>query len=78
MVMLNRLHHAAGVAHDVTSLNVWGALVAMVSLALLLVGATGVWMWFLRRTERTVGLVLLAMNLAFAVTLIVLIRRAGP
>lgn len=78
MVMLNRLHHAAGVAHDVTSLNVWGALVALVSLALLLIGATGVWMWFLRRTERTIGLILLAINLAFAVTLIVLIRRAGP
>lgn len=78
MVMLNRLHHAAGLAHEVTSMNVWGAAVAVVSLVLLLVGATGVWMWFLRRTERAVGVVLLAINLAFAVTLIVLIRRAGP
>jgi hypothetical protein len=78
MVMLNRLHHAAGLGHEVTSMNVWGAAVAVVSLVLLLVGATGVWMWFLRRTERAIGVALLAINLAFAVTLIVLIRRAGP
>jgi hypothetical protein len=78
MVMLNRLHHAAGLSHDVTAMNVWGAAVASVSFVLLLVGATGIWMWFLRRTERVTGIVLLAINLAFAVTLIVLIRRAGP
>jgi len=78
MVMLNRLHHLAGLSHDVTPLNLWGAAVAIVSLVLLLVGATGIWMWFLRRTERTLGLVLLAINLAVALTLIVWIRRGGP
>ena len=78
MGMLNRLHHAAGLAHDVTSLNMWGWAVAVVSLALVLVGATGLWMWFLRRTERVLGAVLLAINLTFALVLIVLIRRAGP
>ena len=78
MVMLNRLHHAAGFGHGVASLDVWGGAVAVVSVVLLLVGATGVWMWFLRRSERATGIVLLALNLAFALTLIVLIRRAGP
>jgi hypothetical protein len=78
MGMLNRLHHAAGLAHDVGSLNVWGWAVAAVSLALVLVGATGVWMWFLRRTERAIGIVLLGINLASVLTLIVLIRRGGP
>jgi hypothetical protein len=78
MAMLNRLHHAAGVAHEVTPLKLWGWAVAAVSLALLCIGATGIVMWFMRRTERAIGLVLLAINLAFALTLIVLIRRAGP
>jgi hypothetical protein len=78
MVMLNRLHHMAGLSHEVTSLKVWGAAVVVVSVALLAVGATGIWMWFLRRSERAAGAVLLALNLAFAVVLIVLIRRAGP
>jgi hypothetical protein len=78
MVMLNRLHHAAGFGHGVTALDLWGAAIAIVSVVLLLVGATGVWMWFLRRTERTTGALLLAINLAFALALIVLIRRAGP
>jgi hypothetical protein len=78
MVMLNRLHHLAGFGRDLTSMNLWGAAVVAVSIALLLVGATGIWMWFLRRTERTTGLALLAINLAFAVTMIVLIRRGGP
>ena len=78
MVMLNRLHHAAGFGHGVLPLDVWGAAVAVVSLVLLLVGATGLWMWFLRRSERATGIVLLAVNLVFALTLFVLIRRAGP
>lgn len=78
MVMLNRLHHLAGLGHDVTAMNFWGAGVIFVSVALLGVGATGIWMWFLRRSERLSGTVLLVLDLAFAVTLIVLIRRAGP
>src|SRR5262249_40127956 len=78
MVMLNRLHHMAGVAHQVTALNVWGWAVAIVSLGLVLLGVTGLWMWFLRRTERALGAVLLGVNLAFALVLIVLIRQAGP
>ena len=78
MVMLNRLHHMAGLSHDVTWLNVWGWAVAIVSSALVLIGATGLWMWFLRRTERVLGAVLLAVNLTFALVLIVLIRRGGP
>jgi hypothetical protein len=78
MVMLNRLHHMAGLSRSETSLNVWGWVVAIVSFALVLIGATGLWMWFLRRTERVFGAVLLALNLTFALVLIVLIRRGGP
>lgn len=78
MAMLNRLHHAAGLGRGTTPLNAWGWTVVAFSLALLVVGASGIWMWFLRRSERAIGIVLLVANLGFSLTLIVLIRRAGP
>jgi hypothetical protein len=78
MGMLNRLHHAAGLWHEYAPLNVWGVLMGVVSVATLGLGVTGIWMWWLRRQERTLGIVLLAANLAFAVTVLTLIRRVGP
>jgi hypothetical protein len=76
--MLNRLHHAAGLSHESGSLNMWGVAVAIVSSALLLLGATGIYMWFARRQERVTGAVLLAVNLVVVVGLLIAIRRAGP
>jgi hypothetical protein len=35
-------------------------------------------MWWLRRQERTWGLVLLGANLAFSITVLLLMRSAGP
>ena len=78
MGMLNRLHHWAGFWHEPTSMKAWAIAVAIVSLGLLLVGATGIYMWFTRRPERRIGIVLLAANVAFAVTLLALLRSAGP
>jgi hypothetical protein len=78
MGMLNRLHHAAGLWHEPLALRAWGAMAAIVSAALLLMGATGMYMWFTRRHERVVGMVLLAVNLLVAVSLLLLMRRAGP
>ncbi len=78
MGMLNRLHHAAGVGHGLVSLNVWGWGVAAVSVALLVLGVSGIYMWFTRRPERRIGFVLLAVNVAVALVLLGLIRTAGP
>jgi hypothetical protein len=78
MGMLNRLHHWAGFYHEPVPMKLWAGAVAIVSAALLLLGATGVYMWFTRRPERRIGVALLAVNLAFALVLIVLMRRAGP
>ncbi len=78
MGMLNRLHHAAGLWHEARSMRLWGVAVAVVSVALLLLGASGIWMWFVRRSERRLGIVLLAMNVAIAVGLLVAMRLAGP
>jgi hypothetical protein len=78
MGMLNRLHHWAGFWHEPLTMKVWGAFVALVSAALVLVGISGLYMWFTRRAERRVGVALLAINLIVAVTLIGLLRVQGP
>jgi hypothetical protein len=78
MGMLNRLHHWAGFYHEPVSMKVWAAAVAVVSAALLLLGATGLYMWFTRRPERRIGVALLAINVGFAIAVIVMVRRQGP
>ncbi len=78
MGMLNRLHHAAGLRHSYVPLQIWGVFVAFVSLATLGLGATGIWMWWLRKQERTWGVVLLSANLVFAVAILAMLRSAGP
>lgn len=78
MAMLNRLHHAAGLWHEPLALRLWGWAVGVVSAALLLTGATGVWMWFARRSERRVGAALLLLNLVVAIGLLVMMRLEGP
>jgi hypothetical protein len=78
MGMLNRLHHWAGFWHEPVSMKAWALAVAIVSGALLLLGVTGIYMWFTRRRERRIGLVLLTLNLAFAIAMLVILRRQGP
>jgi hypothetical protein len=78
MGMLNRLHHWAGFWHEPAAMKVWAAAVAVVSAALLLLGLSGLYMWFTRRPERRIGLALLAVNIVFAVIILSLLRRAGP
>jgi hypothetical protein len=78
MGMLNRLHHWAGFWHEPVSMKAWGVAVAIASTALVLLGASGLYMWFTRRSERRIGIALLAINLVFAFTLLTLIRISGP
>jgi hypothetical protein len=74
MGLMNRLHHAAGFWHDYRLINVWSAVVVFVSIAIILLGVSGVWMWFARGKDRVVGMVLLALNLGISLTLLFLIR----
>lgn len=76
MGMLNRLHHAAGWWHEYLPLKLWALLVGIVSFAVLGLGATGLWMWWLRRQERTLGLILLAANLVFTAVVLTMIRAS--
>ena len=78
MGMLNRLHHWAGFWHEPVSMKIWGLAVAMASAALVLLGASGIYMWFTRRSERRIGIALLGINLVFAITVLTLLRLSGP
>jgi hypothetical protein len=76
MGMLNRIHHAKGLWHDYWVMNAWGGFVAVVSAALFLIGATGIYLWFKLRPERLVGAILLTVSLGYSLTLMVLARSA--
>ncbi len=76
MGMLNRIHHVSGLWHDFLPLNLWGALVGIVSAGLILLALTGLYLWFYYHEERKIGAALLALNLAYSLTLLVLIRMA--
>ena len=75
--VLNRLHHVTGFWHEFWVIRLWTLFVIATSCALIVIGATGIWMWYQRRTERRPGAVLLAINIGFSVTLLWLIRSAG-
>jgi len=76
--IINRLHHAAGLWHEYAPLKWWGVFCGLSSAAATGLGATGVWMWWLRKQERRWGLVLLAANLVFAIAVLAAMRAAGP
>jgi hypothetical protein len=76
MAVLNRIHHVAGTWHEYWVIDVWGVLLALVSASLLVIGATGIYLWFKIHSERTIGVILLAINLGFCITLLALIRTA--
>ena len=73
--MLNRLHHAAGFWHGYLLSNVWSGFVVWASVAIILLGISGVWVWFARHQDRVVGAILLGANLVMSVTILYLIRR---
>ena len=72
--MLNRLHHQNGLHHADGRLNAWGWALALVSVALLALGVTGVCLWFRLRRERAIGMALLAANLAVSLGLLIALR----
>jgi len=76
MGMLNRIHHIGGLWHDFTLTNIWAVFVGLVSVALILLSLTGIYLWFKIHTERVVGVILLTLSVGYSLTLIVLIRTA--
>ncbi len=73
MSMMTWMHGTFGMQHEYAPHNVWGALMFLTSVGLLVLGGTGLYLWFKLRAERRIGLILLLGNLVFGATLIVLL-----
>ena len=72
--VLNRLHHFHGFGHESAARNAWSAALALVSAMLLLLGVSGVYLWFQLNSERSTGAWLLFTNLMVAGALIASLR----
>jgi hypothetical protein len=72
--MMNRMHTASGLWHEVWFTNLFGVVVGLVSLGLLVLGATGLYLWFVRKKERKLGVALLVVSLAWGLGTIVAMR----
>jgi hypothetical protein len=72
--MLNRLHHQNGLHHEDGRLNAWGWALALVSIALLAIGASGIYLWFRLRAERVLGFAVLTVHLVVSVALLAVLR----
>lgn len=68
---LVQLHTNHGFWHDSLSVNLWALLSLAVSVGLLLLGASGIYLWYKHPQERFIGNVLLAIG--FAVPLVALL-----
>jgi hypothetical protein len=72
--MLNRLHHQHGLHHADGILNAWGWALLVVSLALIFIGVSGVYLWFKWQKERLIGSLLLGANLVVSLGLLAVLR----
>jgi hypothetical protein len=72
--LLTWIHKTFGMDHQFGPHNVWGFLMFLTSVALLLLGASGIYLWFKIHKERLAGSILIFVSLAFGVTMIMLLR----
>ena len=63
MRMLTGIHLTAGFSHSYQIHNIWAVFVVVVSIALILQGLTGIYLWFHFHKERKIGVILLSVNL---------------
>jgi hypothetical protein len=74
MGMLNSLHHTAGFRREDPLRRAWAAFVGVVSVGLILLALTGIYLWFKLFNERAVGIVLLVISLVYSLTLAIRLR----
>lgn len=73
--LLNRLHHLSGFWHEQWLLNLWSAFLLATSAGLLMLGGTGIYLWYRTRGVRVLGSVFLALGLGGGFTLLALMRQ---
>jgi hypothetical protein len=74
LTVLTGLHRASGMDHAWLPLNLWSAALALMSLSLTVLGATGLYLWFQARAMRTAGFILLAGGAGMALALSISMR----
>ena len=74
---LVQLHVNHGFWHDFLPSNGWAMLSLLGSIGLLLLGASGIYLWFCHYEERVAGSVLLVLGLAYAFVSLALSRTTG-
>ncbi len=71
---LVRLHTNHGLWHEYAPSQAWAAISLLSSLGLLLLGASGIYLWFAHHSERVIGGILLGSGLVFSIVTLVLTR----
>ena len=74
---LVQLHTNHGFWHDFFPANLWALLSLLVSIGLLVLGASGIYLWYKHPQERKVGTVLLALGFIVPVVALVISRMQG-
>lgn len=75
--MLQSMHFSHGFWHEMGMINIWSVVLLLTSIALLAIGASGIYLWFKTFDERKVGSILLTSALVFGLGLLVLVRIQG-
>jgi hypothetical protein len=71
---LVQLHTNHGLWHEYAPSNVWAAISLLASAGLLLLGVTGIYLWFAHHSERVIGGILLGIGLSYGVITLILTR----
>jgi len=71
---LVQLHTNHGLWHEYVPSNLWAAISLLASIGLLLLGGTGIYLWFVHHNERIIGGVLLAFGLIYGFVTLLLTR----
>jgi hypothetical protein len=74
---LVQLHVNHGFWHDFLPANLWSLLSLMVSVGLLLLGVSGIYLWYKHPQERRLGNILLALGFAIPILALTVVRLQG-
>ena len=74
MGLLNALHHVAGFSRGDALEKTWAAFAGLISVGLILLALTGIYLWSKLYKERRVGVILLAVSLCYSLALAIYLR----